>query len=273
MRGLKIILIFFILIHLSPEGKATGQSGDILIWKGRQYLLYSDPLYTYPGYGLIEGRIFGDQHPESSTGCVRGYIAEWQIANDSLFLTNIYACYDCGIKASLNNLFSGMVKSNRVYAGWVNQVLLVPDGKLLFYGNIGFSAIHETEYELTINKGMLVGQKMYDNSATHISIFTQKPDSLISYIDHSIRWNEIPDTLNVPVRVVFVLLTTGTTKPEIKRMYGSGIKFYDDEALRVIKSLPDWDMYVQRGEVFRLYWMVPVIFSEEKRMKHVKQMK
>jgi hypothetical protein len=144
----------------------------------------------------------------------------------------------------------------------------VPDGKCIFYGNIGYSSIYETEYELTIKKGKLVEKKKYDNSKSHVSIFTQKPDSLLKFIDHNIQWINVPDTINKPIRIFLVLTTTDSNKPEIRIVRGSGIKLYDDEAVRVASQIPDWDVYFQRGKVFKMYWSLPIIFSKEKKIKY-----
>jgi hypothetical protein len=247
---------------------STGQEGDIIIWNNKKYALLSNPLESYPQFYQISGKLFGEQRGETNTACVRGYIAEWQILNNHLYLINIVSCNNHNIKADLNLLFPNKSNNGKIDADWVNQILIVPEGKCIFYGNIGYSSIYETEYELTIQNGRLLEKKEYDNSKSHVSIFTQKPDSLIKFIDHNILWNNLPDTIKNPIRIILLLITSDTNKPEIKILRGSGTKLYDDEALRVASQIPDWDVYLQRGKVFKMYWSLPIIFSNEKRIKY-----
>lgn len=265
---MKPLTIFFFLIISTLTATATGQAGDILIWNNKKYSLFSNPLESYPQFDQIRGKLFGGKSGEVSTACVRGYIAEWKIIDDYLYLVNIYDCGNFETKADLNLLFPNKTLNGIIKADWVNEILLVPDGKCIYYGNIGYSAIYETESELTIKNGKLIEKKVYDNSGSHTSIFTQKPDSLIRFIDYNINWSIIPDTIKKPIRITFVLSTTDTNRPEIRMLQGSGIKLYDDEAQRVVSQIPDWDVYFQRGKVFKIYWSLPVIFSNEKKIKY-----
>ena len=228
--------------------------------------MFSNPLETYPQFSLIRDTLFDDNPPSINTGCYRGYIAEWEIISNHIYLTNIYACDDLSKKADLNRLFPGKIKDGKMEANWVTEILIIPDGKCLFYGNLGYVSIYETEYELTITNGELRESKKFDNK-THISVFTERSDSLIKFIDHSIRWELIPDSINLR-KTVFTLSTSDNTKPEIKLLRSSGLKLLDDEALRVITLLPDWDFYIQRGKVFKRYWLIPVVFSQDKKIKY-----
>jgi hypothetical protein len=264
---MRLLTTLIILIFSSGLAFSTGQNGDIIFWNNKKYSLFSNPLESYPQFDLIRPKLFGEQPGEWNTGCYRGYIAEWEILNNQLYLVNIFSCNDQNLKANLNLLFPDIISNGKINAYWVNQTLLVPDGKCIYYGNIGYSYIYETEYELTIKNGELIENKKYDNSS-HISIFTQKPDSLMNFIYKTIQWSNIPDTLKNPVRVNLLLTTSDVNKPEIKILKGSGIKVYDDEALRVAYQLPDWDFYIQRGKVFKIYWFLPVIFSNENKIKY-----
>lgn len=268
MAIIRFLLVLCILNFFTSGAYPTGQAGDIIIWKNKKYQLYSNPLESCPGFALMRNKIFGDQPTESSTACVRGYVAEWKIINNHLYLTNIFACNDLSIKADLNILFPDKVKNGRIKADWVNEILLVPEGKCIYYGNIGYDAIYETEYGITIKKGKVTEIVKYDNSKSHISVFTQKPDSLTKFIEQNIQWTIIPDTINKPVRVDLVIISTGTNKPEIRITGGTGIKLYDDEALRVASLIPDWDFYFQRGKIYRRFWALSIVFCKEKKLKY-----
>jgi len=265
---MRTLIIFSFLNFISLTAFPTGQHGDIIIWKNEKLTLFSNPLESYPNFNKMRERLFGVSQLHVSTACVRGYIAEWQINDETLYLTNIYDCEDYNIKANLDSLFPGKCRDGKILADWVNEVLIVVKGKCMLYGNIGYSAIYETEFELTVSSGKLVKEIAYDNSMSHVSIFTQNSDSLLKFIYHNIMWDKIPDTLNNPVRVILSLSTTDTNRPEIKIIRGSGIELYDDEALRVASLIPDWDMYFQRGKVFKMYLSLPIVFDIEKKIKY-----
>ena len=261
------LFAFTILIFSSSLGFSTGQNGDILIWNNKKYSVLSNPLEDYPQFDSIRPKLFGDKPLDWNTACYRGYIAEWEIVDNQLYLTNIFSCNNRNIKANLNLLFSDVIKNGKIKADWVNQTLIVPEGKCLYYGNIGYSYIYETEHELTIEHGELTKNKRFENSS-HISVFSQKPDTLIKWIYGNIHWNNIPDTIKNPVRVYLYFISSDTNKPIVRVLKGSGIKVIDDEALRVASLIPDWDFYIQRGKAFKTYWYAPIIFSYENKLKY-----
>ncbi|RUA10614.1 MAG: energy transducer TonB, partial [Flavobacteriia bacterium] len=47
-------------------------------------------------------------------------------------------------------------------------------------------------------------------------------------------------------------------------------KIYDQEAIRVVKSIPEWDVYYRRGIHERRSWYIPIVFSEENKEKYKK---
>ena len=86
MKRLLKILITLCLFPLT--GFATGQAGDVLIFKGDTLTLFSNPLEQYLDAKSV--RIFNGKKLEwTSTACYRGYRATWEVSNDSLFLTKV----------------------------------------------------------------------------------------------------------------------------------------------------------------------------------------
>ena len=41
---------------------------------------------------------------------------------------------------------------------------------------------------------------------------------------------------------------------------------FNQEAARVVKAIPEWDVYYRRGEFEKRIWTIPVIFSRENRV-------
>jgi hypothetical protein len=45
---------------------------------------------------------------------------------------------------------------------------------------------------------------------------------------------------------------------------------FDNEAMRVVKSIPEWDIYYRHEKHERSYWTLPIVFSEDNRRKYQK---
>jgi hypothetical protein len=265
---MRTFILLCLLNFIALTANSTGQAGDILIWDNEKLQLFSNPLESYPNFSQIRNKLFGTVPLRLSTGCVRGYIAEWQIVENTLFLTNIYDCLDQKIRADLNTLFPGKLKNGRIQADWVDEVLIVPKGKCLYYINLGYKSIYETEFELTIKSGKLIAERKYDNSETRISVFTQNTDSLLKFVYSNILWDKLPDTKNKSMKVSLTLISTGTNKPEIRISRGSGNKIFDIEAVRVASTIPNWDVCIQKEKVLRQSFHLPIIFNDEMRKKY-----
>jgi len=185
-RLLKILLI--ILFPLT--GFATGQAGDILIFKGDTLILFSNPLELYLDK-KSERTINGFELEWTSTACYRGYKATWEFTNDSLYLVRIQkGCY-CETPEYFD--LKAEFGSDRVLAGWFNGKTLVPKGGQIHYVHSGYESFYEKELVLTFKEGLLTEQIEYDNSKSYKSVFTENQDSLQKFIYTNIDWSKIPD--------------------------------------------------------------------------------
>lgn len=267
MTRLSLIVI---LLLWYGSSRATGQAGDILIWKGDTLTLFSNPLELRKDFHNLRTHLFGRQKAGFNTGCWRGYIAEWQIIQKHLYLTNIYSCGYTrdSIKANLSQLFGPECQNNKVLASWVTGELLAPDGQLLYYINNGYASIYEKEWQLIFSNGILTCQKKLDNTNTHLSVFSKNSDSLSKFIYTHIRWQNLPNLMNKRIVVLFTLKSTNTRKPEISFIKKASNDLFNKEASRVIHSIPDWNIFYRKGQLLHLYYMLPVIFSEANRMQY-----
>ncbi len=51
-------------------------------------------------------------------------------------------------------------------------------------------------------------------------------------------------------------------------MLGAKNERVDQEIVKAINNLPDWDVYYRLGKVYPVKWTVPIILDEEKRKNH-----
>jgi len=258
------ILIILCLFPLTVF--ATGQAGDVLIFKGDTLILFSNPLEQYLDK-QPERTFNGKELKWLSTDCYRGYLATWEVANDSLFLISVQK----GCNSVTPEYFDLKAEfgSERVFVEWFTGKTLAPKGKLFHYNHSGYDSFFEKELVLTFTHGLLVEQIEHDNSKSYKSVFTVNLDSLQSFIYTNINWSEIPDLKDESKKVFISIQSSETLKPDsIQIIRGSDNELLNKEAIRVLELLPEWDIYYRQGEVYRMKWSIPIVFNEEKRRKY-----
>jgi hypothetical protein len=263
----------------SLTGSGTAQIPDRLIIDGDTVSLFDCPLDYYPDRDLINpGCLFGGKGC-FYTACWRNYIATWLIENDTLFLVEIRnACYPSDMDyvevsmraasdsvgkefADLKTLFPDRYHDGKVVADWVSRKMISPRGKMLYYIHDGFASVFEKELEFTFQTGILTETREYDNSKTRISKYTSDSDLLMEFIRNSINYDNVPRP-DKEIRVM-VNIMGGTADGKVDgafiiRGYN---EIYDREALRVVNSIPEWDVIYRHGEIIRAPWMIPVTFK------------
>lgn len=248
---------------------ATAQIPDLLIYNGDTLSIFANPLEQLYDNDSLRPKFFGDKEGCMSTACWRGYQAEWIIIDNKLFLTGIYSCcyYEDKIQADLKQLFGDKCINGKVKANWFTGNIIAPQGEMLYYVHMGYGSLYEKELELQFEKGKLTGTKLFDNSKSKQSIYSQDSEILRKYIYSNINWKILPkNDKTIKVYVQFSANENGIID-SAKVMKGYS-EVYDREALRVVKSIPEWDIYYRRGVHERRGWNILIIFNEENRKKY-----
>lgn len=275
----KLINIFLVFL-ISIQAFGTAQIPDILIYKGDTLSMFDCPLDYFPDKGLIHPkRLFGSSGC-FYTACYRNYIATWTIEENKVYLLSIRnACYPTDMKyvnasynggadtlgreyANLETLFPDRFVNGRVLADWVNTKIISPKGKILYYIHDGFMSIFEKEVEFTIEKGTLIQIQKFDNSKTRISKYTQDPELIKEFIKNNIDYSNLPKQ-DKPVKVMVAIFSaTEDGKIDKVKIIRGFNEVFDKEAERVVKSIPQWDVFYRHGEItMGVSWMIPVIFE------------
>ncbi len=266
------LLTSLIVMLCSLKSLATAQIPDELIYNGDTLSIFANPLEQLPEIENLRDKLFGDKEECGLTSCWRGYQAIWQITNNQLYLVGIYSCcsYENKIHADLEKLFGEKYVNGKVKADWVTEEILSPQGKLIHYVHMGYESIYEREVVFKIEKGSLKGTITYDNSKSRQSEFSRNSDKLNKYIYNNIRWNQLPDQ-EEPVRVYvkFSANEKGVID-SVEVMKGYNVVF-DKESIRVVKSIPNWDVIYRLGKFERRPWTLPIVFSDEIRKKYKKK--
>jgi len=158
MRQIKVVT--FLLFSLWAKNLfATAQIGDRLVIKGDTVWINSNPLECY--FAEKGKRNIGDFDLNNQeyfcTALWRGYVATWKLENDSLFLIRIQTeyCEDNPKEINIKSEFG----SNRVFAQWVTDTIVSPQGELLQYVHMGYESIYEGEKYYTFKQGKLIDTK------------------------------------------------------------------------------------------------------------------
>ena len=263
--------------------------------------LFSNPLKWHPDYDSLIVKVHDELAQQEtllypadsnevtlfSSACWRGYIAEWIIQNDSVFLSNIYHCHDSGITVNLENIFEEKNKK-RLFAFWVTGDLVVPRGKIIQHINIGYESIFENEIILQTENGILKKTIVYQNQLVKESVFYEQasPNEISEFIYSNIHWDKLPDFENKTFQVqigiqpneqgqidhiisekTFVIIYPVENSDDIivSDMKNPFIK----EGIRIAKLIPDWTVIYQRGEIKDVGLML--LFSEEMKDKYARK--
>ena len=255
----------FLLLFYFAIGSlfGTAQFPDYLIDHGDTIAIFSNPL---EGYFELEGsREISGFKTCGSTACWRGYVAYWELRHDSLFLTGIEACHlscDSAVHSDLGAMFGAQYSNGAVFADWVSFEVIHPFGEQIKYIHQGYDSIFEYERGYCFEEGLLAGLSLYDNRKSRQSIYTIKPDTLYAHILQTIDWTlvEQPEKKDKTRVIIGFKVNDNGHLIDVRILRGLN-PILDNEAKRVIESIPYWDVYFRRGKAIAMSWVLPISFD------------
>lgn len=168
----RVLLSCLLLILIPQMAAATAQAPDLLIYNGKTYDLFSNPLEEFYNKNKSKRPKFWVEPHTVSSGNWRGYVATWEIIDDKLFLRKIDSWFckpsirtenGCR-KVALSDLFGKRFIDGKVFASWFSDKLRVPDGKELKYIHSGYASIYERDIFFDVNSGKIIKQETVDNT-------------------------------------------------------------------------------------------------------------
>jgi len=134
----------------------AAQLPDRIMLNGEYLSLYSNPLEQYWNSGRNRPTF------QSTRECRRGYVADWEIRADQLFITGIEGTYKRSFlffkkisRFTLDTLFPRK-PGKLIKAKWFTGKLRVPVGKMMRYGPVEYESRFEKETILTIEHGDVI---------------------------------------------------------------------------------------------------------------------
>lgn len=266
IRNYILTLLLLTTIHFKSFG--TAQIPDILIYKGDTLLLHSNPLEQLDNIDTLREKLFGDKMSYWTTACYRMYQAEWTIIDDQLYLTAIYSCdYSRDkIKANLETLFGEKFINQKVKADWVTAKISSPQGKQLYYIHSEYDSLYEKDVVFEIINGQLIGITTLENRKSKFS----EEITLMHFIYTNIDWDKLPNQ-DMPIKIFVRFSANEQGVIDSVKVVRGFDEIYDNEAIRVIKSIPEWDVFYSGGRHVRHSLVVPIVLSEENRLKYTKE--
>jgi TonB family protein len=264
----KKLFILLFLMGFILNTFATDQIPERLIYNGDTLALLANPLEAPYGdsiRALLENNCM-------RTSCWNRYIAYWTVIEQQLYLTDIVSCCysEDSVKVDLRKLFGDKFINGKVKADWVTQSMLAGKGEVVFYIHNGYDSSYQTELELSFDKGMLIKTTIYDNSKSKKSVYIGAK-VLKPFIYSHINWNlaDASPPSDKPTKVILrISADENGMIDDVEVLKSTAPIMLEQEAVRVIKAIPEWDVYFKRGKSVRQHWTIPIIYSEELRNKY-----
>lgn len=272
---IKKVLIVIAISILPTICFATAQVGDRLIWNKDTLVMFSNPLDKYCDSCNIDsliqdklyrkdsllypGKYLKEHEDLISSMCWRGYFAEWILIDDKLYLNKIIACHDSNLTLSVIEIFEG--NNDKIYADWYSDEIILPKGECLEYVHLGYYSIYEEEVVLKFSNGLLVDSTTYKNSIGKKSNFFYNyyTEESQRFIYGNIQWNKFPKFHGKTITAFVCVqpnkngqidsIQTETYALDDKGMITDLDNIYIKEAIRIAKTLPEWDVVYQRGNI------------------------
>jgi hypothetical protein len=134
----------------------TAQIAERLTYQGQAWSLCANPLDDYFAMG-------GERPPFqwNCTALWRGYVGQWEIRDDRLYLLALHGTLKDGASASLATVFPDF--PDRVFAHWYSGTLRIPQGRRLQYVHMGYGSTYERDLLLEIERGVVVASRVQHN--------------------------------------------------------------------------------------------------------------
>ena len=164
-----------------------------------------------------------------------------------------------------------ITKHEKAKGFWWKLLATLPVLALLLIVNARASAqqvkkTDETVYEFSTKDITNIKIKHVDNDSIYqiVEVMPEFPggvDKMMDYLSKSIKYPEAAKEKGISGRVFlsFVIEKDGAVS-DVKVAKGIG-KECDDEAVRVVKSMPKWKPGMQKGKPVRVSYMLPIFFK------------
>lgn len=173
-----------------------------------------------------------------STALWRGYIGNWKIKKDSLFLDSVIVRNRTSdtlrfVPINIDDIYAAQRTPSGYFADWVTDTLRVVSGDVILYKHMGWESSWENEEFISVKGGLVKDRIVYENRIVNI------------VNDDEAGFRKVIDSLSlgfIPKRIVLQLGYRGfdengfPTGYKVKAMRSCGDTIVDN---RVVKAFED----------------------------------
>lgn len=254
----RFVLLFIFIMMICKLTFSTPQVRDILYWNGMTYHVY--PFINVENrFDDAQWERLNEKAPFITTGNWRGYLYEFEIRHDSLFLVSIKNDYHEDLKAYV------LGSDDRIMMDDYSDTLFLGYGKTFFDEDFP-TMIYESEMTVVFKNGVVVYTKDNKNK----SRYTELPHNIMKfheYIYSSIRWEALDKDILAEKPQVYVNYSIDSLGRvfDVTLRKSSGYSDFDNEAMRVIASLPEFSSYFVCGKYLEKKYWQRIVFDTSKR--------
>jgi hypothetical protein len=248
---------------------ATGQGGELVIYKGDTLTMLSEPLEIY----LRNNEPRQKFHPSLENGCStalwKGYVGLWRIQNGKLLLVDIYVCGD-RTQSIKGTIFKN--QNGEIPADWFTGDLFIEKGKMIRYNHSGYDRYYETEIVATVSEGSIQTEKEYKNGVRpDDKRFSSDINKIVEEIHRRINWDKLPRLSNDKRVFANLKLDNGKLVTVDSIIDKQNIEdVYKMEVKRVISDFPDVQVFYSRGQPLGEGYYGAIIFSRQNKRRYAR---
>ena len=250
MKPFPYILALIFFVGFAQSIFCMEDRDDYLILKGDTIVIRSFPLEEYFPNNEKPSYLFSDK--ELIEYQVKDYSAYWELRNDSLFLKRI-------IVEEEDVLYSKLFKANghEVFASWFNRSIVAHSGERITFMRF------ENEQIFKFSKGLVVKEEKNIYSIYKRSEYTEDWEKLKDYIARNIDYSKHDEPYEKARVYVKILQVTENGKIDSVSIMRGWDKLRDEEAIRVVKSIPSWPVIHKNGKQINEEWAIAVVFGNK----------
>jgi hypothetical protein len=97
------------------------------------------------------------------TTCWNGYLSDWDIIDNKLYLIDVFPCFTDEEGENIMSMENLFPEQDRVFAHWYSGELTIQKGELLNYVHRGYESAYEEHIYIKIEDGIVVDTWVEDN--------------------------------------------------------------------------------------------------------------
>ncbi len=247
--------LFLVICKLSFS---TTQVRDVLYWNGTTYHVYPF-IHVEKRFSEAQKTKLNERVKDHiATSNWRGYYFEFEICRDSLFLVSIKDDHQ-------EDLMAFVLGSNaRIMMDDFSDTLYLGYGKS-FYDPWFPTMIYESEMTVVFKNGIACWHEDHRNKSKHAEL----PNNTMKWnecIYSSIRWDALDQNILAEKPKAYVNFSTDSLGKvcDVTLLKSSGYSDFDEEAMRVVASLPEFSAHFVCGKYLNHKYTQPVVFDRSK---------